>query len=213
VLLFLVIVGFVGAPAGEAMAQSRCKGTKKWYKGSCRYPDEIERLKAKKRREREAQERKAGERKERKQKRTKRQTNKKSKPSSDDRVSRALRKLDYKFEVTKKSNFRVGFRLESGRTQIVMINSRTSKFGSLEVREIWAPAYDGPAPFPARVSRQLLQANATKKIGGWQVSETLAVFSAKVDADASAAELNSVLRAVATIADKMEKTLTSKDKF
>jgi hypothetical protein len=42
----VVCAALVSASAGPAAAQpKRCKGTKRWYAGQCRYPDEIEQLK------------------------------------------------------------------------------------------------------------------------------------------------------------------------
>ncbi len=47
------------AMPGSLAAQQRCKGTKRWYAGQCRYPEEIERLQAQ---QAEAQQRAAEER-------------------------------------------------------------------------------------------------------------------------------------------------------
>ena len=39
------VLALVSALAAPAAGQETCKGTKRWYEGACRYPDEIERLK------------------------------------------------------------------------------------------------------------------------------------------------------------------------
>ncbi|MBW2456164.1 MAG: hypothetical protein JRI68_16715 [Deltaproteobacteria bacterium] len=51
----LLTLGVVSLAAGGATAQERCKGTKQFYAGKCRYPDEVNRLKAAAAAQRQAQ--------------------------------------------------------------------------------------------------------------------------------------------------------------
>jgi hypothetical protein len=137
--------------------------------------------------------------------------------SGDTRVKAALDKLGLKYEVDKDGDFKIVMKVEGGRTQLAWITSNTEKFGGMEIRQVFSPGYKSNGNLPSDIANQLLTDNARKKLGAWQTFKSdqtsLAVFSAKIAANGSAAELSDSLEAVLYSADEMEKTLTRKDDF
>ena len=94
--------------------------------------------------------------------------------------------------------------------------SRTQRFGSLKVREIWSPAYrtgDGGA-LPAAIANRLLEDGQLSKLGGWVSQDGVAVFVVKIDADASQQTLDDAIDYAVRAADQMEAELTpGQDEF
>jgi hypothetical protein len=138
-------------------------------------------------------------------------------PQPDSRIKEALEKLGLKYEVTKSGNFKVVFKVQDNRTQVVTIVSKTEKVQGLEIREISSPAYTTKGDISANVSNQLLKDSYRRKLGGWGViridDDSLALFSAKVDANQSVDDLKTSILLAVYAADEMEKSLTQDDKF
>ncbi|MEO0085319.1 MAG: hypothetical protein ABIK37_01670 [candidate division WOR-3 bacterium] len=140
--------------------------------------------------------------------------------TGDPRVRKALNEAGLEFTVDDDGDFKLIRTLDDGRTQLVYINSGTETFKNLEIREVWAPAHKTVGQFPAKVANDLLLDSFRKKIGAWQTMHKesddsyLAVFAAKIDADADAASLSACVKAVAESADEMEEKLTGdKDEY
>ena len=136
--------------------------------------------------------------------------------AKDARVERILKQLKYHYEITSDGDFKVPTDLDDGRTQIVYVNSSTSTFGDLEVREVWALAMKARGALAAPIANRLLKDN--KKFGGWRAintdtGDTLVYFSAQVSADCDAQTLDSVMDLVLSVADKLEKEMTGKDVY
>ena len=129
-------------------------------------------------------------------------------PDSDIRVRRALESAELMFRVDSDGDFRLVFAEDDDRTQVVFINSQTSFYGSMEVREVWSCGYrpeEGSAISRARLE-YLLQKNAGYKIGSWSLtSKGNVVFTVVVSANASADALDDAARAVANAADALER--------
>lgn len=138
-------------------------------------------------------------------------------PTPDSRIKDALEKLGLKYEVTKSGNFKVIFRVSDNRTQVVTIVSKTEKVEGLEIREIISPAYATKGEISGTISNQLLKDSYRKKLGAWTIlqsdNDSLALFTAKVDANQTAADLKTSLLLTVYAADEMEKSLTKDDKF
>ena len=74
------------------------------------------------------------------------------KAPADPRVRAALEQLGYKYELTEENEYRL-FPIETEpagtdangkptyRSQLVYINSATEPYGTLEIREVWSPAF------------------------------------------------------------------------
>lgn len=135
----------------------------------------------------------------------------------DPRVKDALDKLGLKYEVEQDGDFKVGMKLQGGRTQVAWIGATTEKLGSLEIREIASPAYQTQGALSKEIANRLLSDNAQKKLGGWQTYQDkqtqVVMFVAKIPANSSAEELQDTLETVLVSADDMEQTLTGKDDF
>jgi len=137
------------------------------------------------------------------------------KTPADARVRRALQQTELKFDTDKDGDYRLHFTFEDKRTQLAFIRSRTSEWGNMEIREVFALGYKGQSRLSQAMLEKLLKDNAVKKSGAWELLEQngtyAAVFSVKVSADCDSAALETVVRGVAVSADEMEKALTGTD--
>ena len=140
-----------------------------------------------------------------------------AKKSSDRRVERLLDEADLKYEVDGDGDFTLVNGLKNDRSQIAWILSRTSKLGSLEIRQIWSVGYRSKSPLSETLANRLLKENTQVKIGAWQVrkmgDDYVAVFCAQIAADTDKETLLLALLAVTKTADELEKELTDKDDF
>jgi len=131
---------------------------------------------------------------------------------ADPRLVRTLRDGGLKFDVNKFGNCTLVYRLEDGRTQLVIVESETEQWGEMEIRSVWSIAYGSKARLSIAKLERLLKENGRVKSGAWHLSDgekLLAVFSVKVAADCAAASLKTVAVGVAEKADEMEKVLMS----
>lgn len=141
----------------------------------------------------------------------------KSTPTGDARVKRALDTTSLKYTVDSDGDYRLNMDVGDDRTQIVFINSNTETYADFEIREIWSVGYQSSNLFSATIANKLLLNNELTKLGAWQIKtlngKYTAVFCAKVSATLTGTELQNVLRAIYTNADKIELELTNKDDF
>jgi len=137
--------------------------------------------------------------------------------AADPRVKRALDAQELNYEIDEDGDFQVIIAWsEEERSQVVVINSNTQVFGDVEIREVWSPGYRKETDaLPSRVANKLLEANATYKIGAWEVvwsgEIVMAVLNAKISADCSPEHLVKVLGSIAETADSMERELLASD--
>jgi len=128
----------------------------------------------------------------------------------DPQVRAQLDALGYKYQVDADGDFVLTFSLDDKRSQMAYVLSRTQRFGSLKVREIWSPAYrtgDGGA-LPAAIANRLLEDGQLSKLGGWVSQDGVAVFVVKIDADATQQTLDDAIDYAVRAADQMEAELT-----
>jgi hypothetical protein len=140
--------------------------------------------------------------------------------TADPRIKAALDKAGLQYEVTSDGDFKVVFKFEDKRTQLILINSNTERLKetNMEIREIYSVAYKTSGNLPVEVANQLMKDSQKRKIGAWELINTnsgtsLAIFDAKIGADISNDNLMKVMRLVAIRADNMEQELTGEDKF
>ena len=136
----------------------------------------------------------------------------------DPRVAEALDALGIKYEIDAEGDYKFGFNLDEGRSQLGFIRSRTFEFAGVELREVYSAGLQSFGPFDARTANLLLAQNANVKIGAWEVGHNqddqhFAVFTAKIAADLEGAALLAVIHAVLTTADQMEQRLAGRDDF
>lgn len=140
-------------------------------------------------------------------------------PSGDTRVRAMLDELGYQYEVDADGDFRAVFEFEGEkRSQVVYVNSRTSEYDGLEIREVWSPAVEAKGALPQKVANRLLEASFDAPLGGWQSlkqadGKVIAVFAVKLGADADAPTLKKAMNAVLSHADEMEKEFSDKDTY
>ena len=130
-------------------------------------------------------------------------------------VKAHLDALEYQYELTDQGDYKVVFKYEDERTQLVFIGSAVETYGEHHVREVWAPAYkSAQGALPPDVANRLLESSSDLKLGAWTKADAYAVFVVKLPADATRDALDDALEVAGTTADNMESELTpGKDEF
>lgn len=156
-----------------------------------------------------------------------------SRPAADPRVKAALDEIGYKYELDANNDYKltpiqteqVGTTADGKpkwRTQLVYVNSNTEKYGSLEIREVLAPAFLSDGPLATTVANRLLRENNSVKLGSWRLvvinsgpntGKYLAMYAAQISATSDAETLRLTIKSVILIADRMEKELTNADDY
>lgn len=136
---------------------------------------------------------------------------------TDTRVRTRLDALGLKYAVSPNGRFQMVFKTGEERTQIVVVESRTSKLVGVEIREVSAPAVVVKGALGEALARQLLEHNDAVKIGAWRIrveaEETQIIFSAQIAAETDNDTLAVTIQAVAETADKLERDVTGKDEW
>jgi hypothetical protein len=156
------------------------------------------------------------------------------KPPADPRVKASLEAIGYKYELTDDNDYKLvpiqteesGTKTADGkpayRSQLVYVNSNTEKYGTLEIREVLAPAFLSNGPLSAAVANRLLRENNSVKLGSWRLvvinsganaGKYLAMYAAQISADSDPESLRLTIKSVILIADRMEKELTGLDDY
>ena len=135
-----------------------------------------------------------------------------NKNKGDTRFIHQLDRLGLKYTITDKGNFSLSYSLDNGRSQVAYITGTTEKLDNMEVMELWSRAgtFDGLPP--QDVMQSLLVENGTKQIGHWSIEQAkdsgyIVYFATKIPVYIGDADLNSILRYVADIADQKEEEL------
>ena len=136
-------------------------------------------------------------------------------PVPDPGIRAQLDKLGYKYDIDEDGDFKLTFKVEGERTQLVYVRSQVEDYGSHRVREIWSPAYVSDRDqFPVDIANRLLQATQDSKLGAWAKQDRYAVFVVKLPAAASSEQLDDAIEAAIRSGDEMEASLTpGKDQF
>jgi hypothetical protein len=138
--------------------------------------------------------------------------------AQDSRVRSALDNAGLKYTITDNGNFKIPFDMGNGRTQVVIVNSKTYEFGGAEIREIFsvAAAVSSKSAFTQNNLFRLLELNETYKIGAWQIhggeSPYILQFAIRAGANTSSSILADLIKLAAKTADDMEQRLTDEDK-
>lgn len=138
-------------------------------------------------------------------------------PVADPRVAAQLESAQLHYVVDEDGDFRILYARPGGRTQVAWIASATSSAGGLELRDLWSVALRGRGDPPPALTTLLLEHNAARSFGAWQLQrsgeEYLVVLSGAVPADADGPVLVRLVESVMTDADDMERSLTDGDEF
>jgi hypothetical protein len=138
--------------------------------------------------------------------------------AQDSRVRSALDNAGLKYTITDNGNFKIPFDMGNGRTQVVIVNSKTYEFGGAEIREIFSVAaiVSSKSAFTQNNLFRLLELNETYKIGAWQIhggeSPYILQFAIRAGANTPSSILADLIKLAATTADDMEQRLTEEDK-
>lgn len=137
----------------------------------------------------------------------------------DPRVRALLDELGYQYEIDDDGDYRAVFEFTGEkRSQVVYVNSRTSEYDGLEIREVWSPAIEAKGQLAQKIANRLLEASFDAPLGGWQTikrndGKVVAVFAVKLGASADAQTLKKAMNAVLVNADNIEKELSKKDVY
>jgi len=129
----------------------------------------------------------------------------------DQRLRRALDALRIKYSVTRTGTLKAVYNMGSNRSETVYLMSKTQRYGSVEVREIYAIGLQSRGrPFNQRVMGMLLMDTEKNKLGGWQVGRSSsglysAYFSVRVNANLYGTQLRSVILMVLRATQSMKK--------
>jgi hypothetical protein len=119
-----------------------------------------------------------------------------------------------KYKITKSGNAMTVYTLDGGRTQAVYVSKRQYQVGGLNLREIWSNAGTVSSDTEAETLRKLLTAGGDENLGAWLIEQNddgwLVYYSAKLP-DLSPADLKSVMRYIAAVADAKEQELGGAD--
>jgi hypothetical protein len=146
------------------------------------------------------------------------QIGKSSAAHADPRVAQQLKAAGFLYLVDEDGDYRVTVQFaDNGRTQVIFINSSTEFYEGMEIREVWSIAARLEGDLPAKLARELLERNSRLKFGAWAVekggSSTFVTFRIHLSADTEGKTLGSVIEAVGSVADELEKELTDSDNF
>ena len=139
-----------------------------------------------------------------------------SAPQHDMRVKTLLDAIGANYEIDEDADFKLEWEYDSGRTQIVYVNSNTEDYENLEIREVWSFAHKEEAPLPGWMANKLLESSSTIKWGAWQVmgkGPYFIVFVVKLEANSSAQMLSDAMKIVREQADNMEIELNGDDDY
>ena len=155
------------------------------------------------------------------------------KTAADPRVKAALDQLGYKYELDSNNDYKlipietrqVGTSADGKpkwRSNLVYVDSNTEKYGTLEIREVLAPAFLLDGPLSADLANRLLRENNAVKLGAWRViivnngknaGKRLVMFVAQISASSDAESLRLAIKSVILIADRMEQEITNADDY
>lgn len=131
----------------------------------------------------------------------------------DQRLKRALDERKIKYSINDYGNFRASFNVAGGRSQVAWIFSDTSRYRDFEIREVESIGFKFKKELRADIANRLLDYNRTIKLGAWEIQGDLAVFVAKIAADADGQSLWDTLVIVTDVADEIEKEITGADRY
>jgi hypothetical protein len=140
-------------------------------------------------------------------------------PKPDPRVATALDAIGIEPQIDADGDYKLTLKVDEdgNRTQIVYVISSTERYGNLEIREVWAPAFKTGGRLDADVARAMLVTNERMKLGAWRLygedDDQMAVYAVQIDADANAEAMRSALQIVVSVADAEELKQTGKDDY
>ncbi len=135
----------------------------------------------------------------------------------DPRIENILAELKFKYEQNP-VNGDYTFELKiNNRKQNVFVQSTTSSYQNLEMREVYSVIYRNEKSPNLETLQSLMIDTSHKHLGAWELAFEndiyFIVFNAKVNANMNVKELQDTIRLVALSADEMENKLFAQDGF
>ncbi|RMF32962.1 MAG: hypothetical protein D6747_07925 [Chlorobiota bacterium] len=138
-------------------------------------------------------------------------------PHADPRVAQVLDAGSIRYSIDDDGDYRIINRIDSTRTQLCLVLSRTSTYGKIEVRDVISVAYKIAGDLPVRLMQRLLEQNSRTKIGAWAIQHegdwTIVLFRTQIAADAELLPLLHAVLVVTMTADELEMELTGTDEY
>lgn len=136
----------------------------------------------------------------------------------DQRIAGALDEQQIKYDVNRDNDYEVAIKFESGRRQIVTIESEVIRAkGTSPFRTVRATAMFSSAALPAAVVNRVKRENEEAGVEAWVILKyrdgTALERLDVADADTDGETLVEVIMRVAEEADALENTLTGEDLF
>ena len=139
-----------------------------------------------------------------------------SAPQHDLHIKNLLDELGLNYAIGDDRDFKLEFQYDSGRSQVLFVNSTTEEYKNMEIREVWSFAHKEETPLPGWMANKLLESSDNAKWGAWEVTGKgpyFVIFVVKLDAHCSAQTLSDAMKVVRNQADDMEKELNGADDF
>ncbi len=129
-----------------------------------------------------------------------------------DYIEKHLNDLGYEYTIGTKG-YEIQLQFDDGRKQFVYVSRSCDDVDDISFREIWSPACVLAGELNSEIALVLLENNYYRAIGAWIYNaETHTVsFSCKVPDHLTLEELEAILIAVASDADRLEQKLTKQD--
>lgn len=126
--------------------------------------------------------------------------------AEDAAVARRLAQIGMKYTVDKDGDYKVTIDFaKEHRTQMVFVSGATEALGGMTIRKIFSPAAivatDG---ITGAKALELLRDSRIKKLGSWEIEGANLYLVVKVPDTLTAAQLEAVMMATASLADDME---------
>lgn len=134
-------------------------------------------------------------------------------PVGDASVKKRLDDRSLKYKVYEDGDFKLTFSSkQEGRSQLVFVSGKTESIGSLEIREVFAPALNFvDFPLSGEKAKELLESSGKLKLGSWEIRNEVLYYVIKIPDSINAEELETLLEIAALAADNMELELSGKD--
>jgi len=130
--------------------------------------------------------------------------------AEDAAVARRLAQIGMKYTVDKDGDYKVTINFaKEHRTQMVFVSGATETLGGMTIHKIFSPAAtvatDG---IDGAKALELLRDSRVKKLGSWEIEGANLYLVVKVPDTLTAAQLETVMMATASLADDMELRLS-----
>lgn len=136
-------------------------------------------------------------------------------PAKRKDIAEMLAELGYSSVDAGDGNLAVDVVFDDGRRQTVFVAKECETIDKVAFRHIWSPAFSSSGKISDKLAYRLLANSHGRIFGSWVLDEKskAVYFSAKVIDNFTARQLDTMITAIASDADNMEKKLVGKDEL